>query len=387
MKTYSSTALKAFDSNCPKALGFVEAGTPADTDQFNPGIAAHAVLQHIGQKGARTPEDQATVADAVVQELITVGREYNHIHEPPMAPSQAFEGRDVALAWLEWNELPQDAKFEIGLGMTAEGEPCDYYAENCRYRALIDIVKFETIGDEDYAIDVVTAGDYKSAWPTDERELDTLQRRGQAVLVHKHYPDYPAVRMEAINVRKGMTYERTVQLDDEGRALLAQWEKDILQACNAADVTREARPGAGCLDCRYTLTCDDCLHYYEGNGAQAAVTLATLEAIRKKLIEVLKPKAMESKFPVPGGFVGFKPMVKKVLTEDAHRHLCEHWYSADTDPHIQEQSLLAACNLTSGSLEKMVKVMYPDKKDAGGQDLLEACLTTVTESRFGVYKS
>lgn len=387
MKTYSSTALKAFDSNCPKALGYVEAGTPADTDQFNPGIAAHAILQHVGQKGAKTPEDQATVADAVVQELVTVGREYNHIHEPPMAPSQAFEGRDVALDWLRWNELPEDARYEIGLGMTAEGEPCDYYADNCRYRALIDIVKFETVGDEDYAIDLVTAGDYKSAWPTGEAELDTLQRRGQAVLVHKHFPDYPAVKMEVYNIRTGMPFDRVVQLDDEGRALLEQWEKDIFQACNAADITREARPGAGCIDCRYTLTCDDCLHYYEGNGQDAAVTLATLEAVRKKLISVLKPKCVDYSFPVPGGFVGYKAMNSKVVTADAHRHLCDHWYAGDTEPHTEEQSLLAATNLTAGSLEKMVKVMYPDKKDAARADLLEACISTVTETRFGVYKS
>lgn len=387
MKTYSSTSINRFDNNCPAAFGFMEDGTPYDRDWYNPGIAAHAVLQVIGQKSITTPMGQSIIADAVVQELITKGREYNQVHEPPMSPSAAFEGRDLALNWLKWNELSEGSFFEIGLGMTANGEPCDYYSEYCRFRALIDVVAFETIGDDDFAIDAVVVQDYKSAWPTGAGELETLQRKGQAVLVHKHFPDYLAVKMVATNLRTGMSFDRVVMLDHVGVELMAQWEKDILQACDAADITREARPGAGCLTCPYTLSCSDCLDCYKGNGADSATTLATLEAIRKKLIDVLKPKCVDYKFPVHNGFVGFKTMTKKVVTPDAHNHLVDHFYMNDPDQHIEEKSLLAGCSLTTSSVEQLIKTIYPDKKDIARDELLDLCIGTITESRFGVHKS
>ena len=49
MKVKSSTNLKYFIEYCPKALGFHEDDTPMDRDIFQPGIAAHAVVEHVGK--------------------------------------------------------------------------------------------------------------------------------------------------------------------------------------------------------------------------------------------------------------------------------------------------------------------------------------------------
>lgn len=387
MTTYSSTLLKYFNDNCPAALAKQLACVPYDRDYFNPGIAAHVVLQYIGQKQAKDEASQRAVADAVVFELTTKGREFNGVHEPPMSPMAAFEGRDLALQWLQWNELPENGLYETGLGMTATGEPCAYDDPKCRYRAVIDAVVPEILGDEDYAVEAMAVNDYKSAWPTNDSELDTLQRRGQIVLVAKHNPEAGAVIARAINLRTGVPFERVIYRNDEGNALLEQWEADILQTCKAADQTTEARPGAGCLTCPYTLSCDDCIEQYKGNGSSQAVMYAAMEAARKELQKVLKAKALVTRFAVPGGFVGFKTINKKIVKPDAHRHLCEHWYMNDSDPHTEEQSLLSACNLTTGSIDKMVKVMYPEKNDIAREELLELCIDTQGESRFGVHKS
>lgn len=385
MNKYSSTILKMFNSNCPAALGHYENQTPADNDFFNTGIAAHAVLQVIGEKEARTEAAQLKVAHAVVDELITKGRSYNGRHEPPMAPSHAQEGRDIALEWLQWNELPDHACYEIGLGMSAAGVPCEYDAENCRFRAITDLIYFETVGDEDFNVDAVCVRDYKSAWPTNESELDTLQRKGQAVMAHLHYPDYAAIKLEVINLRTGQSFEKVIMMDDAGRELIKLWERDILQACKAADATRESRPGAGCLSCLYTLSCDDCMSCANGNGGDLATQLAALEAVRADLIKTLKPKAVDNKFPVEQGYVGYRTQTKKITTPDAPQLLMDNWFADDAD-HAETRSLLKAMKFPASAVENAAKLMYPDKNDAAREDLLDAAITTKAESRFGVFK-
>ena len=388
MKQYSSTLIKLFNNNCPAALGFHEAQTPFDRDFFNAGIAAHAVLQQVGEKGAPTDPDAInTIANAVVQELITHGRAYNGIHEPPMSPDSALDGREVAVAYLLNNGLPEGAQYEIGLGMTAEGKPCGYDDPECRYRGILDLQWTGVVGDDDFAMDTLFVRDWKSAWPTNADELETIQRKGQAVLAYLHCKDsIQAIQLEVTNIRTGMTFDKLIALDQTGTELLDLWKRDILAICNAMDKTREARPGAGCLDCHYVMNCPSCLDYARLPGADLAVSLATLEAMREEFIKILKPKCKDHKIPIDNGFVGFVVKEKRTPNKNAHQILVEHWFADDTENHSAEQSLVMACSLGVAQIEAAAKVLY-DKGDAGFKDLMEAALTTKTESRFGVYKS
>jgi len=393
MKTYSSTILKYFDQNCPAALGKAEAREPRDTQIFQAGIAAHAIMQAIAQKEARTYADQETVADAVVNELITVGRAFNNIPEPPMSPSDAIAGREIALNYLAWRDLPLKIRgVEIGIGMLKDGGPCCYDDASCRYRALIDLTYADTIGDEDWQAEMLVVADYKSAWPAGEGELDTLQRKGQAVLVwinfcQPHHPvQYHGIRQEVINLRTGMSFTRDILFDDEGIALLERWRKDILMACTAASKTRQARPGAGCLSCPYTLSCDDSLFAYKGDGITMATQLAAIEAIRGDLIKVLKGKAKNAGLPVHNGYVGFRKQDKQVPIKEAYRILAEYWFAGDAD--LETLGLLKGMSLTKANIENAVNVVYPkrDKDNAAvREDIFAAILETKSESRFGVH--
>lgn len=387
MKTYSSTLIKLFNNNCPAALGFYESQTAYDRDFFNAGIAAHAILQQVGDKGAPTdPDAIKAVANAVVEELITNGRSYNGIHEPPMSPESALNGRDVALEYLLNNGLPEGAQYEIGLGMTIHGSPCAYDDPACRYRGILDLQWTGVVGDDDFAMDTLFVRDWKSAWPTNADELETIQRKGQAVLAYLHCSEsIQAIQLEVTNIRTGATFDKQIVLDQTGIELLDLWKRDILAICNAMDKTREARPGAGCLDCHYVMSCPSCLEYARTPGADMAVSLATLEAMRDQYIAILKPKCKEHKIAIDNGFVGFVSKEKRTPNKTAHQALVEHWYSDDTETHTAEQSLIMACKLGVAQIEAAGKVLY-DKNDAGFNDLMEAALTTKTESRFGVYK-
>jgi hypothetical protein len=250
----------------------------------------------------------------------------------------------------------------------------------------MDVVYTETIGDEDYAVDAVVVRDWKTAWPTDASELETIQRKGQAVLAWVNHPEAEAIKLEVTNIRTGMTYDKVIYKNDEGLALLELWKRDILQACDAMDLTREFRPGAGCLSCKYPLSCDSCLEYAKTGTAHTATALATLEAMRSEFIRVLKPMCEFENIPIDGGYIGFKQMDKRIPTKEAHRYLVNHWYGNDIDPHTEEKSLMFSASMGVTQVESIIKTMYPDKRDLSREELTDQCIEVKKQARFGVHK-
>jgi len=388
---YSSTKLKPYNDNCPGALSLIERGVPYDRELFQPGIAAHAVLQGIAEKGARDPEQQLSVADAVTEEIISKGRSYDGQHEPPMAASAAFEGRDIALHYLLFNELPESIlSVEGGYGITENGQSCGYNEECAKYRAAIDLVYEDVIGDEEWAADIIVVRDYKSAWPTGEAELGTLQRKGQAVLTYKRHctganaGKYAAIRQEAVNLRTGMPFTRDINLDDEGLDLLKRWEKDILMLCRAADRNREFRPGAGCMSCRFHASCEHILEAYKGDSYDLATQYIAVYLTQSHLAGLLKERTREEPIKVNGGKVGYRQVVKKVATEDAHQKLVDQWTMEDSEPHPEMKSLLKSVKLTSANIDNCLKVMLPGRGSEGKKNmtLREALLEEITEEKI-----
>ena len=379
MKSYSSTLIKTFSKNCPAALGHQEDNAPEYREIYQAGTAAHAVLQVVSEKGATEEKQIRAVADAVTEELITKGRAFKGTPEPPMEPEAAFEGQALAVQWLSWNELPK-GKAEIWLAMDEKGAACPPGAH--RYDAIIDLVYEEIEGDEDNPMPTVVARDYKSAWPTDATELETIQRKGQAVLVWKHYPDAQGITREVINLRTGGKFRETTWVDDEGIATLEQWENEILMLCRAADATREARPGIGCIGCSYVLHCEPC---------QALLTTkerpASMYAAAKAVVAATEPvlNAEASHGPVPdgvGGMIGYQATVgREVDLGELAGQVSALWTSGDI------AGLVRALKPGVTAVDKLAKALYPGRDGKlERDDFCEAVFAEKRGSKFTTWR-
>jgi hypothetical protein len=394
---YSSSKLRVFNNNCPRAMQLYEQRVDFDRDIFAAGTCAHVIMQHLGMHNVAADDTAAIeqTGEAVARALISNGRRFEDSAEPPLQPEAAFAGRDIALSYAvaNWYPIP-DAIYEIGLGMSANGEACAWNDPACRFGGWLDMVYHELHGDEEYAADAVVVRDWKTQWHTDDSSLDTLQMRGYAVLISKHKPDMQTIILEVVNLRTWQTHRRVLQLDDETRAMLAQWERDILATCDAADSMRgmhdgmPARVGAGCAACHYVTQCDACLAAYASDATSDAAKLASTEAVRKALMPILKVKTQDSApIQIPGGYVGFRKREKRVVADSAPRCILEHWYIDDAETHDLEAGLLTACNLGITNVLKVIKQIYPGKENSAARvDMEQRCLTTTTAAEFGVHK-
>lgn len=405
MKAHRSTSLGIVARNCPAALDYYEAKTPADRDLFAVGIAAHAVIQCAGEQPGK---DIAAIAEATVRELVTRGRAFEGEPEPPMSVDAATAGRDIALAYLARHPLPEGARFEAGLAVDADWREVDYRAGTVYYRAALDMIEVVRDADEDgYETVTVTVTDWKTAWSTDATELDTVQMRGQAAIAAAHYPEATVVRRRAVNLRTGAAYEADVVMDDDGRAKVDGWRRDIAHAIAAAehrgpDGRRPHRPGAGCLRCAYVTRCPAALPLGLtplDDVSALALELAKVEGRRAALVAALKSLADVVAIPVPGGIVGYKAMTERTVREDAHATIAHRWFRVAAPDEAawdaangQTLGLLAALDIGASQVEAIGKALYPaDRKDKEkawktNREILDAtCTGERTVSRFGVH--
>ena len=407
MKTYSSSAIRYFDRHCPLALRHYEEGTPHDREVFATGVAAHAMIQGLCEYGITDPRyaDSVkilTVLDAVAKVLIEEGRTFAGRPEPPLSPTSVFAGRDIVLNYCQWNgQIPvQDFSVEHGLAIDAEGNPVDYGSGVARWQAVMDAVEhYDAEMKEDGTVmeDHVLVWEYKTAWPTDEEELETIQTRGHAVLVHAHWPE-KAIARRVVNLRTGKHFEDWIYPDDER---LEIWRKDILATCDAADRTREARPGAGCQGCPWVLSCDAALWHLKldagdvGSAGQAASIFAVVDAIRQEHFKLAKGYCAEDPQDVPGGMVGYKGQNVRKLAEGAVDEIALEWFRVQSDEeeafkadNSEWMSLLHALGIGASQVDSVCKALLPDRgsvKDR--EDLINRLTVKETQARFGVYKS
>ena len=388
---YSSTSMRYFTRHCPKALDYHLKGAFHPKEIFQAGIAAHAVLEEIGRKKARDTQEMRSISNNVIDQLMQVGHSYYGAQEPPMQPEAAFEGRNLALSYAESNPVPE-GQYEVPLAMDCLGLPCDHTDEKTRYRALIDLMYEDIEGDEDFSGKVLVVRDYKSAWPTGDSELDTLQRKGQAVMAFLNMTQdgIQGIRMEVVNIRSHKTFTKTIWLDDEGLETLEQWKNDILQMCKAADVTREARPGVGCLDCPWVMDCNDA--QMRSNRAELPIDLACLEGTRKELIKRLKVTLKEAPAEVPGGEVGFRNESKKKPKEGAIFDIVRAFHVKlgdfqEDEGYETEVALLNTVGVGSGQVGNAAKVIFEGRDGKEGREsFLMDLLEDVGVVKFGIHK-
>ncbi len=389
---YSSTQFRYKDKHCPKAMRLHREGVEENTDVFQVGIAAHAVLQAIGEHKV-APNNYARmqkIGDGVVSELITNGHIYFGKKFPPMPAKMAFDGRDLALQWLKENSLPQDAKFEIVLAMNTNGNPCGLEDPACRWRAKIDGVCISYDEDEESSYRLVDIFDYKSSWPAADEELDSLQRRSQAVLGWLHHSDCDGIRLRVINLRTQKQYIRIIYFDEDGLELLRQWRKDILMQCDAADENTEARPGVGCETCPFANHCEEAQKI--AAAADNAAALAIIENTRNRLKLNLRHQLQDSAGVTCGdGFVGYNLVKANIVTENGYDQILANWYNTSLDrvgiERGPEKGLLIALGIGPTNVKNFIKARFNGEHKTEKEEFSAFCLKAEYAAEFGIWKN
>ncbi len=391
MTAYRSTTLRLLTDHCARALDFAESGAFRDASQFAGGINAHAVLQAIGESGPEA--DQRAIAESVVRQLVTAGRSFDGIPEPPMNPEQAVQGREIALRYLATHGLPIGARYEQGLAVDRRWQPVPYDSPDAYYRAAIDVIEVSEQEDEEgYRAQVVATTDWKSAWPTSAAELETIQLRGQAAVAWAHYPDATVLIRRAVNLRTGAVYEAETIMDEDGQAQVQQWRRDIEHLIAAAeargpDGRRAARPGRGCIGCPYLMECPDSRPMRGSSATDLAREWILIEARRTAVGQLLRGYCEETEIDTGDGVVGYFEKSRQTAAPDAPQAIADAWFNGE--PPEPVLGLLMALKLGAGNVEAVAKQLHPfTRSDSAWKEeraaLLEKCLMVQVGTEFGV---
>ena len=398
---YHATNLQLISRCCAYALQLQEDGVPMDRRIFQVGIATHAVLEAVGlcanELGRELTEKEVKVsALGVCDRLMSTGRSYDGVSEPPMAPEDVFAGQELALNWLLGVEPAQPgAMLEQGLGLDADGAPTEYWkGSGLTIRTILDSVRIVEEADEESARRVLIVRDWKSAWSTDADELETLQRRIQAIAAWRYFGPADVLRLEVVNLRLQKVYAKDLYREDGLDAQIAEWWRQVAATVRALEAQRKlgkrpAAPGFGCLRCPYISACAHAQDFLERRGmhntpekrAQAYVVAA---AMREELGAQLRIDANEQPVKIDGGFVGTTAKERTKLRADGYQLLWERWEEHGGD----ELGFAKALKLTASNAKEMAKTLYFDRKAKADRDALIAEVTEPELVReFGVFSA
>ena len=395
---FHATSISLVSRACAFALELQERGVPADRSVYQAGIAAHCVLEGVSLctnevNRELTPEEVNVAALGVCERLMSVGRSYDGKGEPPMAPEAVFAGQEIALGWLLWNPIQPGGQVEVGLGLDGQGRPCEYWrGDGLKVRTILDEVRIIRESDEESARTVLAVRDYKTAWSTDDSELDTLQRRIQAVAAWRTFGPADVLRLEVANLRLGKVYTRELYREDGLDEQIETWWGQVSATCRALDAQkalgpRPAAPGRGCIGCPYLLNCEHSADFYERRGMfrtaeQKAVAYAVATAMREELAEELRLEVESGSIPVAGGVVGYAVKDRTKLGPEAFARLWEEWEASGGQP----DGFAKALKLTKTNAENLVKVLYPERADRAFRDEFLAGLMQPDRTKeFGIW--
>lgn len=414
-----STTLKMVEKYCPASLDLYEANVPYDRDVFAVGIAAHAVLEALTKAMASRGSIVGNVADALAESvatrLVSEGRSFDGVPEAPMRPADAAAGRDIALRWWhshrEASPYPSNVRAEVALAMDENGKHVPY-SKTAYYRGVIDALHLEEVDGDEWSGGIALVNtDYKSAWPTNASELETIQLRGQALLALAEAEasgvTVDILRRRVVNLRTHAVYEADLYLADDGtEAVLAGWRKDLALAIAHAeargpDGKRQASPGPRCFGCPYVLRCEAARSWWDGsmmNGSaeDIARTYAVAQAIRDAMVTSVKQAVGKGSIHVDGGTVGYSTTAERTAAPGAAEKLALAWFTpADPSMWVAQNghllSLLSAMGVTSGAVDKVATVLYPARGPNKVEGFKEAraefaasLLTTKSKAEFGI---
>lgn len=397
---YRPTTLKLASKHCPRAMNFYHDGAPTDRRIFGVGIAVHALIQaaieatnQLGQPLDEAEFDAITLTSC--KTMIGKGREFEGVPEPPLPADDVWEGRELARAYFLRDPIEPATLAEVGMAVDHEWKPTTYSAK-ARLRLIADYLTVTVEEDEETSARVLVVRDYKSAWPTDETELDTVQLRAQAVLAFLfHGEGVDCVRQEVTNLRTGATYSRELWMLDGGAETLERWQEEIDATMQALDDSRDAdglypaSPGGGCEGCPYLAQCEDGLAWSEAahehsTTLERARAWATLSARVKELGKVLRAETAEAPVSIGDGHVvGRVGKDRRQPRADAWRMLRDEWEARGGD----DGGLVLALDIGVGQIDKVGKKLYPERADVPDRKAWIASLVeTVVVEEFGVHR-
>ena len=373
---YHSTDLNRLIRHCE--LSFATPVT--NREPFHVGTAAHAIMEEATNLQPPGEDELKALADQVCQILISRGRSFDGQPEPPLPPEPVFEGRDIAIDYMHFNGIPE-GEAEVGLAVTQDGEKTEYLGPEAYYGALIDNIHIGIDGDEDMEYDVCVVTDYKSAWPTNEAELDTLQRKGQAVLAWKHYGDrVQCIRTRVVNLRTGGEWSRDYFLDEVGVEQLHRFWGDVKLVCRIAEEIEEPEPraGANCVGCHHAPVCSYAWLAVSTAGHYAVDRYATAHAVLSEMKPVVRDICGDR--PVNDQGVGLLAKEKRKLTDNAIEELVAQWGQDNI------AGILTAAKIGVGQAENIAKAVFPGRENAKDRKAFIASITEkYTVAEFGVW--
>ena len=229
--------------------------------------------------------------------------------------------------------------------------------------------QFDEASEETYTS--VTVRDYKTSWMATDKELDTFQRRCQAVVAWLRYqPDI--IILEIANLRMGKTYQKEINTHFE-QAKLEKWKDDISLAIKTLDNELNPSPGSGCIRCPYSRSCK---HFEQMNNEEDIIKqyIAAKETITR--LEPLIKKATKDMKPENG--VGYFTKERKKLLFDAEQTLLTKWIEKDGTV----EQLYDALDLSVTSVTKIAKILTSNRQQ---RDELMSTMTKVEQyPSFGI---
>ena len=404
IRIHRPTSLRIWSDNCPRALDYYEKGVPYFRDDFSAGIAAHAFLENLGaataKLGQTLPDEHvAAIVEEVTKTLITDGRSHAGHQEPPLRPEPVWEGRKIAVDWLEFNTLSDTAKYEIGIGFDREWGAVGYTDPNARIRMIYDVLDVAEHYDEETAGSGVVARDYKTAWPTNDSWFTSIQGKAQAVGAWLHgaqalgVEGVDFIRQEAVNLRTREVFRNDIWLDEDGIAMLEEWKSDLDAVMSAADTQgqagqRPARPGKGCLRCAYITSCQpakDMLGAINipADPVQIAKTFVAADATRIRWIGLAKEAAPEDGIRInENTVVGTIAKESGTPADDAWEQLLAAW-EKDGGEH---RGFIRAANLGVTQIKTLAKALHPGRSNKSlREELIDSLLVTKLQRRFGIH--
>ena len=375
---YHPTTIKMHWNNCPHAVTLWKRKVQYDRSIFQAGVIAHAILEQIGKCPEEDPKE---IADEVVKTICSEGRDYDGEPEPPAPLQDAIEGAKLALDWHERYPV------ENGEGITHEHpfafdqnwKEVDYNSTQARFRTLLDVVEISEEYDEesDGSYTVAVVRDYKTSWVATENELDSFQRRCQAVVVWlKYNPD--VIKLEVANLRMKKTFRKEIHVAFE-EDTLQQWLEEINLSLDTLDRDLRPNPGPGCTTCFYKMKCKHFDNMYNGEDliqkyiAAKAIVAQTEKEVKKLLIDSA---------PIESGnqMIGYTQKQRKKVTADTNEKLLEVW--KEQGWNLDE--LYPQLSLGVTGVEKIAKIIYKNKNEI--TELTQKLFKVEPYSSFGIHK-
>jgi CRISPR/Cas system-associated exonuclease Cas4 (RecB family) len=363
---WSPSRIGMVERHCPKTLDHRQNGVPTLRRHFDVGVAAHHVLQAAGEQQEREhrllrDEEFTDVAADVLRRLVSDGRVFEGNKEPPLNATRAAEGLELALDYLEFFGLPLGAKYELALAVNEEWEPVPWSER--WFGCIVDVI-YEM---EDFATEAVSVvvTDYKTSWAANASELDTLQRKAQALCALAHYPDVDEVTLKLVNLRTLNEYVKTVPAESP---VIARWRGEITTIIGALEGPRTASPGAGCYDCPYLSACPEGMDYFErsetiwqyGSDEEKAKAYALAITMVGKLRDALKPVVGDGTIKADDTEVGYVLQESRKAKSGAWHILWDAWQKQGGDL----DGFFALHEPTIAQIGYTAKKLWPERGDA-----------------------